>query len=105
MRTRKSASICGRACWTARDKAERFDAEIQLHTGHLAGMQSTQYLCGRKWRWLRGRALFARSPVHGMEGLANVPLLKARPAWLRVGRMEGRHGAFLARAGRHGARI
>ncbi|OZI66500.1 LysR substrate-binding domain-containing protein [Bordetella genomosp. 11] len=58
-----------------RDKAERFDAEIQLHTGHMTGM-TTQYLCGREMALVGAPSLFARNPVRGMEDLANVPLLK-----------------------------
>ncbi|HTK02020.1 MAG TPA: LysR family transcriptional regulator [Bordetella sp.] len=58
-----------------RDKAERFDAEIQLHTGHMAGM-ATQYLCGREMALVGAPSLFERSPVHRLEDLADVPLLK-----------------------------
>jgi LysR family glycine cleavage system transcriptional activator len=57
-----------------RDKAERFDAEIQLHTGHMAGM-TTQYLCGREMALVGAPSLFAR-PVRGIEDLSGVPLLK-----------------------------
>ncbi|ALM85762.1 LysR substrate-binding domain-containing protein [Bordetella sp. N] len=58
-----------------REKAERFDAEIQLHTGHMAGM-SAQYLCGREMALVGATSLFERNPVHGFDDLANVPLLK-----------------------------
>jgi DNA-binding transcriptional LysR family regulator len=58
-----------------RDKAERFDAEIQLHTGHMSGM-TTQYLCGREMALVGAPSLFAGGPVRGIEDLAGVPLLK-----------------------------
>ncbi len=58
-----------------REKAERFDAEIQLHTGHMSGM-SAQYLCGREMALIGATALFARKPVRTIADLATVPLLK-----------------------------
>ncbi|ANN76023.1 LysR substrate-binding domain-containing protein [Bordetella flabilis] len=58
-----------------RDKAERFDAEIQLHTGHMAGM-TTQYLCGREMALVGAPSLFERNPVRTIDDLAGVPLLK-----------------------------
>lgn len=58
-----------------RDQAERFDAEIQLHTGHVAGM-SAQYLCGREMTLVAAPALLARHPVRAVEDLDGVPLLK-----------------------------
>jgi DNA-binding transcriptional LysR family regulator len=58
-----------------RDKAERFDAEIQLHTGHMPGM-TTQYLCGREMALVGAPALFTRHPVSDIEDLARAPLLK-----------------------------
>jgi DNA-binding transcriptional LysR family regulator len=58
-----------------REKAERFDAEIQLHTGHMAGM-ATHYLCGREMALVGAPSLFERNPVHGIEDLSRVPLLK-----------------------------
>jgi DNA-binding transcriptional LysR family regulator len=58
-----------------RDKAERFDAEIQLHTGHMAGM-TTQYLCGREMALVGAPSLFSRRTVRGIDDLAHVPLLK-----------------------------
>jgi DNA-binding transcriptional LysR family regulator len=57
-----------------REKVERFDAEIQLHTGHISGM-STRYLCGREMSLVVAPALQARRPVKTIEDLANVPLL------------------------------
>lgn len=58
-----------------REKAERFDAEIQLHTGHVSGM-STQYLCGREMALVGAAPLFAQNPVASIADLAGVPLLK-----------------------------
>ena len=58
-----------------REKAERFDAEIQLHTGHMSGM-SAQYLCGREMALVGAASLFQRSPVRDVDDLAHVPLLK-----------------------------
>ncbi|HEY0201063.1 MAG TPA: LysR substrate-binding domain-containing protein [Burkholderiaceae bacterium] len=58
-----------------RDRAERFDAEIQLHTGHVSGM-SAQYLCGREMTLVAAPSLLARHPVHALEDLDKVRLLK-----------------------------
>lgn len=58
-----------------REKSERFDAEIQMHTGHVPGM-TTQYLCGREMALVGARSLFARTPVASVDDLAGVPLLK-----------------------------
>jgi LysR family glycine cleavage system transcriptional activator len=58
-----------------REKAERFDAEIQLHTGHIPGM-TTEYLCGREMALVGAASLFARTPVACADDLAGVPLLK-----------------------------
>ncbi|MDQ8031412.1 MAG: LysR substrate-binding domain-containing protein [Bordetella sp.] len=58
-----------------RDQSERFDAELQLHTGHVAGM-SAQYLCGREMTLVAAPALLARHPVHRIEDLDPLPLLK-----------------------------
>ncbi len=58
-----------------RDKSERFDAEIQLHTGYVSGM-STQYLCGREMALVASPALLKRHPVASVDDLANVPMLK-----------------------------
>lgn len=58
-----------------RDKAERFDAEIQLHTGHVSGM-STHYLCGREMALVAARSLVQRHPIQGLQDLAHVPVLK-----------------------------
>ncbi|WP_454688287.1 LysR substrate-binding domain-containing protein [Achromobacter aloeverae] len=58
-----------------REKAERFDAEIQLHTGHMSGM-SAQYLCGREMALVGAASLFAGRPVRDVDDLADVPLLK-----------------------------
>lgn len=58
-----------------RDKAERFDAEIQLHTGYVSGM-STQYLCGREMVLVAAPSLLERQPIQSLDDLARVPLLK-----------------------------
>ncbi|WP_144638207.1 LysR family transcriptional regulator [Bordetella genomosp. 13] len=58
-----------------RDRAERFDAEIQLHTGHVAGM-SAQYLCGREMTLVAAPSLLARTPIRTLEDLDHAPLLK-----------------------------
>jgi len=58
-----------------REKTERFDAEIQLHTGHMSGM-SAQYLCGREMALVGAASLFERTPVRNVDDLAHVPLLK-----------------------------
>lgn len=59
----------------ARDRSERFDAEIQLHTGHVAGM-SAQYLCGREMTLVAAPALLARTPIRALEDLDQATLLK-----------------------------
>ncbi len=58
-----------------RDKSERFDAEIQLHTGSHANM-SCDYLCGREMCMVAAPSLLARSPVDGIAALERLPLLK-----------------------------
>jgi len=58
-----------------RDRAERFDAEIQLNTGHASGM-STQYLCGREMVLVAAPSLLDRQPIRRLEDLERVPLLK-----------------------------
>ncbi len=58
-----------------RDRTERFDAEIQLHTGHVSGM-SAQYLCGREMALVAAPALLARTPVCSVADLDKVTLLK-----------------------------
>ncbi|WPB55727.1 LysR substrate-binding domain-containing protein [Xylophilus sp. GOD-11R] len=58
-----------------RDRSERFDAEIQLHTGHRSGM-SCDYLCGREMCLVAAPMLLARSPLAGIEDLDALPLLK-----------------------------
>ena len=58
-----------------RDQGERFDAEIQLHSGHVAGM-SAHYLCGREMTLVASPRLLARHPVRQVEDLDGVPLLK-----------------------------
>ena len=58
-----------------RDKSERFDAEIQLHTGYVSGM-STQYLGGREMALIASPALLQRHPVSSVDDLAALPLLK-----------------------------
>ncbi|SAI72416.1 LysR family transcriptional regulator [Bordetella ansorpii] len=59
----------------ARDRSERFDAEIQLHTGHVAGM-SAQYLCGREMTLVAAPALLARTPIRTLDDLDRATLLK-----------------------------
>jgi len=58
-----------------RDKAERFDAEIQLHTGYASGM-ATQYLCGKRMALVASPALLARQPIRTVADLEGVTLLK-----------------------------
>lgn len=58
-----------------RDKSERFDAEIQLHTGHRSGM-TCDYLCGREMCLVAAPALLRRAPIARIEDLDDVPLLK-----------------------------
>lgn len=58
-----------------RDKSERFDAEIQLHTGYVSG-KSAQYLGGREMALVASPALLARHPVTGVDDLTNVTMLK-----------------------------
>lgn len=58
-----------------RDRAERFDAEIQLHTGHVAGM-SAQYLCGREMTLVAAPSLMARTPIRTLDDLDRATLLK-----------------------------
>jgi LysR family glycine cleavage system transcriptional activator len=58
-----------------RDQAERFDAEIQLHTGNVSGM-SAQYLCGREMTLVAAPSLLERQAVRSIEDLDRVPLLK-----------------------------
>jgi len=58
-----------------RDRTERFDAEIQLHTGHVSG-RSAQYLCGREMTLVAAPGLLAGTPVRGVDDLDRVPLLK-----------------------------
>jgi len=58
-----------------RERAERFDAEIQLHTGHVSGM-SAAYLLGREMTLVAAPALLARCPVKSLDDLDRLPLLK-----------------------------
>ncbi|MVW78122.1 LysR substrate-binding domain-containing protein [Bordetella sp. 02P26C-1] len=58
-----------------RDQVERFDAEIQLHTGHVAGM-SAEYLCGHEMTLVAAPQLLARCPIRMIEDLNQVPLLR-----------------------------
>ena len=58
-----------------RDKSERFDAEIQLHTGHRTGM-TCDYLCGREMCLVMAPSLLARRPIDRIEDLDQLPLLK-----------------------------
>lgn len=58
-----------------RGQAERFDAEIQLHTGNVAGM-SAEYLCGREMTLVASPELLARHPLRRIDDLDSVPLLK-----------------------------
>ena len=58
-----------------RDKHERFDAEIQLHTGHVAGMSSS-YLCGREMGLVIAPSLAKAHRLRTSEDLSSVTLLK-----------------------------
>jgi LysR family glycine cleavage system transcriptional activator len=58
-----------------RDQVERFDAEIQLHTGHVAGM-TAEYLCGREMTLVAAPELLTRHPIRSIEDLDRVPLLR-----------------------------
>lgn len=58
-----------------RPAGERFDAEIQLHTGHISG-KTAQYLCGREMTLVAAPSLLERRPVRGIDDLQHLPLLK-----------------------------
>lgn len=58
-----------------RDRSERFDAEIQLHTGYVSGM-SAQYLCGREMALVAAPSVIKRHPVKSVDDIARLPLLK-----------------------------
>lgn len=58
-----------------RDKEERFDAEIQLHTGHVSDMTSV-YLCGREMALVAAPSLLERHPIKTVDDLAKVPMLR-----------------------------
>jgi LysR family glycine cleavage system transcriptional activator len=60
---------------TPRDKGERFDAEIQLHTGHVSGMHS-RYLCGREMGLVVSPTLLEQQPLATPNELSSVTLLK-----------------------------
>lgn len=60
---------------TPRDRGERFDAEIQLHTGHVSGMQS-RYLCGHEMGLVIAPALLRTHPLRSPHDLDTVTLLK-----------------------------
>ncbi|SEJ49373.1 DNA-binding transcriptional regulator, LysR family [Variovorax sp. OK212] len=60
---------------TGRDRSERFDAEIQLNTGHAAGM-TAQYLCGREMGLVAAPSLLRRHRVNRVEDLDSVRMLK-----------------------------
>lgn len=60
---------------------ERFDAEIQLNTGHARGMSAT-YLCGREMALVVAPELIADSPPRLPEDLDHMVLLKrAQPGY------------------------
>jgi DNA-binding transcriptional LysR family regulator len=58
-----------------RDRQERFDAEIQLHGGHVAGMTSA-YLCGREMGLVIAPSLLKARRLRRPEDLSCVTLLK-----------------------------
>lgn len=58
-----------------REKSERFDAEIQLHTGHMSGMVN-RYLCGREMGFVAAPALLARQPVRTIDNLSKLTLFR-----------------------------
>jgi len=58
-----------------REQSERFDAEIQLHTGTAAGM-SADYLCGREMTLVASPELLSRYPINTIEDLDRAPLLR-----------------------------
>lgn len=58
-----------------RDKQERFDAEIQLHTGHVTSMTSS-YLCGREMGLVVAPSLSKAHRLRTPEDLSEVTLLK-----------------------------
>lgn len=58
-----------------REQSERFDAEIQLNTGHAAGMTG-HYLCGHEMGLVAAPQLLARCPIAAVDDLDHVPMLK-----------------------------
>ena len=58
-----------------RDKSERFDAEIQLHTGHVTGMTST-YLCGREMGLVMAPSVSQGRRLRTPADLSSITLLK-----------------------------
>jgi len=56
-------------------ESDPFDAAIQLHTGHAAGI-TTEYLCGREMALVAAPGLLADSPVHQVSDLDKLVLLK-----------------------------
>ncbi len=58
-----------------REQGERFDAEIQLHTGHVSGMQC-QYLCGHAMALVAAPALLQGRRLAAPQDLSGFTLLK-----------------------------
>jgi DNA-binding transcriptional LysR family regulator len=58
-----------------RDQGERFDAEIQLHTGHVSGMQS-RYLCGHEMALVAAPTLLDSHRLDTPQDLSTLTLLK-----------------------------
>jgi LysR family glycine cleavage system transcriptional activator len=58
-----------------RDRGEWFDAEIQLHTGHVPDMSSV-YLCGREMGLVAAPSLLKRHPITTVSDLVKVPMLR-----------------------------
>lgn len=58
-----------------RNRSERFDAEIQLHTGYVSGM-SALYMCGREMTLVAAPSLLKRRPVGSIDDISQLPLLK-----------------------------
>jgi LysR family glycine cleavage system transcriptional activator len=58
-----------------RDRQERFDAEIQLHGGQVAGMTST-YLCGREMGLVLAPSLLQGRRLRSPDDLSRITLLK-----------------------------
>lgn len=57
------------------EECERFDAAIQLHTGHAGGM-ALNYLCGKEMSLVASPALLNRSPITNTGHLPTTTVLK-----------------------------